>query len=70
MHLEIQTQDWIVYGIVSLTAIRLFFPLFSVVRELTGNTSDSSDENFGCYAQACKGCEVKTPSKGNDPILH
>ncbi|TGM58807.1 hypothetical protein [Leptospira adleri] len=70
MQLDIQTQDWIVYGIVSLTAVRLFFPLLSVIQEFTGKTSQSKDEDFGCYTQACKSCEVKNSSKGNDPILH
>ncbi|TGK38505.1 hypothetical protein EHQ12_09585 [Leptospira gomenensis] len=70
MHLEIQTQDWIVYGIVSLTAIRLFFPLWSVFREFTQSSSGAQREDFGCYTQTCGSCEVKSSSKGNDPVLH
>ncbi|MBW0435057.1 hypothetical protein [Leptospira yasudae] len=70
MHLEIQTQDWIVYGIVSLTAIRLFFPLISVIREFTDKSSANKEEDFGCYNGACKSCGPAPVSKKNDPILH
>ncbi|PJZ57107.1 hypothetical protein [Leptospira barantonii] len=70
MHLEIQTQDWIVYTIVSATAIRLFFPLISVIREFTKKPSDNSEEDFGCYNGACKNCDITPASKKNDPILH
>ncbi|MDV6236376.1 hypothetical protein CH379_012140 [Leptospira ellisii] len=70
MHLEIQTQDWIVYGIVSLTAIRLFFPLLSVIREFTRSSSGAEEKDFGCYTQTCRSCEVRSSSKGNDTVLH
>lgn len=70
MHLEIQTQDWIVYAIVSITAIRLLFPLISVIREFTQKSSGNSEEDFGCYNGACKSCDISTPSKKNNPILH
>lgn len=73
MHLEIQTQDWIVYAIVTATAIRLFFPLVSVIREFSSKPSDNSEEDFGCYNGACKSCDIGSPSsssKKNNPILH
>ncbi|WP_036095518.1 hypothetical protein [Leptospira weilii] len=68
MHLDIQTQDWIVYTIVSLTAVRLFFPLLSVIREFIGKPSGNDDDDFGCYNGACKSCEP-VASKKNTPIL-
>ncbi|UML78732.1 hypothetical protein [Leptospira kirschneri] len=72
MHLSLQIQDWIVYGIVSLTVIRLFFPLLSVLRELVGKPTRLKEENFGCYNGACKSCDVapSSTSKKNDPIFH
>ncbi|MBF3376336.1 hypothetical protein [Leptospira borgpetersenii] len=70
MHLDIQTQNWIVYMIVSLTVVRLFFPLLSAVRELIGKPSDSETEDLSCYNGVCKSCDINSSSKKDDPILH
>ncbi|EKR72062.1 hypothetical protein [Leptospira noguchii] len=72
MHLSLQIQDWIVYGIVSLTAIRLFFPFFSVIRELVGKPTNLKEEDFGCYNGVCKSCDAapSSTSKKNNPIFH
>ncbi|AXR70204.1 hypothetical protein [Leptospira mayottensis] len=68
MHLDIQAQNWIVYTVVSLTAVRLFFPLLSVIRELIGKTSGTED--LSCYNGMCKSCDISPSSKKDDPILH
>ncbi|OLY64212.1 hypothetical protein [Leptospira santarosai] len=70
MHLDLQAQNWIVYTVVSLTAIRLFFPLLSVIRELIGKSSGSETEDLGCYSGVCKSCDINPSSKKDDPILH
>ncbi|EMJ96646.1 hypothetical protein LEP1GSC194_4197 [Leptospira alstonii serovar Sichuan str. 79601] len=68
--MDIRTQDWIVYIVVSLTAVRLFFPLLSVVRDFIGKPSDNDEDDFGCYNGACKSCDAAVTSKKNDPVLH
>ncbi|AVV81251.1 MULTISPECIES: hypothetical protein [Leptospira] len=70
MHLDLQAQNWIVYTVVSLTAIRLFFPLLSVIRELIGKPSGSETEDLGCYSGVCKSCDINPSSKKDNPILH